>query len=97
MSIEEWVKVNPAIFPLKSGIISKSRRTGSSYSSLSVSEALKEYAAMTSTTWIKSPTLLKFNEETGKLEKAKPEKELTEKQLFSKLKKELKEVKNLIN
>lgn len=75
----------------------KSRRTGNSYSSLSVSEALKGYAAMVNATWIKPPTLLNFNEETGKLEKVKLEKELTEKQLFSKLKKELKEIKNLIN
>lgn len=88
LSIGEWVSKTPAVY--------KSRRTGKSYTSLSISEFLKA-ATGAGATWSSSPNLLTFNEETGKLERVKPEKELTEKQLFSKLKKELKEVKNLIN
>ena len=73
----------------------KSRRTGNAWSSLSVLEALKEHS------FIMSSKGVKTNNPFGWIEMdipiPKPEKELTEKQLFSKLKKELKEVKNLIN
>lgn len=91
LSVEEWVSKTPTVY--------KSRRTGSSYTSQSISEFLNTVQGEVAN-WISTPskpTILAFNEETGKLERVKPEKELTEKQLFSKLKKELKEIKNLIN
>lgn len=73
----------------------KSRVIANAYSSLSISEALKEYAvAMSSkSTNTSSP----FNWIELDIPLPKPEKVLTEKQLFSKIKKELKEVKSLIN
>ncbi len=93
ISNEKWIAVNPKVY--------KSRRTGSSYTGQSFSDFMKvAVATEASATWISTPakpTILAFNEETGKLERVKTEKELTEKQLFSKLKKELKEIKNLIN
>lgn len=95
LSVEEWAALNESV------PVIKSRRTGSSYTGQSISELLKgAVATAAGATWISTPskpTILAFNEETGKLERVKLEKELTEKQLFSKLKKELKEVKNLIN
>jgi hypothetical protein len=60
-----------------------------SYSGLSVAEALKKFAAAINygtMSWI-----------ANEIPIPKPEKELTEKQLFTKIKKELKEVKKLIN
>lgn len=66
----------------------KSKVIANAYSSLSISEFIK------STSTFKGYKDLIFTEELKLLE---PEKELTEKQLFNKIKKELKEVNKLIN
>ena len=73
----------------------KSRVIANAYSGLSVSEALKSYASVMSSKGIKTSN--PFGWIVNGVKIAKPEKELTEKQLFSKIKKELKEVKSLIN
>ena len=66
-----------------------------SYSGLSVSEALKKYAMAMSYRPMKTSN--PFNWIANEIPIPKPEKELTEKQLFTKIKKEIKEVKKLIN
>lgn len=70
----------------------KDRLIANAYSSSSVYDALKKYASIMSSRGTKT------NNPFGWIEMEipipKPEKELTEKQLFSKIKKELKEVVN---
>ena len=73
----------------------KDRIIANAYSSLSVSEALKRYASAMSSRGTKTSN--PFGWIVNEIPIPKPEKELTEKQLFSKIKKELKEVKSLIN
>lgn len=73
----------------------KNRTIADAYSSLSVYDALKKYASIMSSRGVKTSNPFGWIE--MEIPIPKPEKELTEKQLFSKLKKELKEVKNLIN
>lgn len=86
LSIEESTTLNESV------PVIKSRRTGNSYSSLSVYEALKSYASITSSKGIKTSNPFGWIEMGTVF--LKPKKELTEKQLFSKIKKELKEVVN---
>ena len=73
----------------------KGRRTGNAWSSLSVSEALKEYSVFMGTRTAKASYPMRWIVDEIPIQK--PEKELTEKQLFSKLKKELKTAKKLTN
>jgi hypothetical protein len=70
----------------------KSRKTANPWSSLSISEFL-QFHSTTASAYMGSKNLI-FTEE---LKLPEPEKELTEKQLFTKIKKEIKEVKKLIN
>jgi hypothetical protein len=67
----------------------KSRRTGNAWNSLSLSEFL-QFHSTTASAYMGYKNLI-FTEE---LKLPEQEKELTEKQLFTKLKKELKEIVN---